>query len=68
MKETINEKLIIKVTDQGVDIKRTEGENPERLYLTTVEALMLLDILQNEEKKLRALADAHSPLPLRFSF
>ncbi|MBL7102443.1 MAG: hypothetical protein ISS60_06770 [Desulfobacteraceae bacterium] len=56
------EKFIIKVTDSGVVVI---GEKGERLEFSAGEALMLLDILKNEEVELRKMADAASPLPVR---
>jgi len=35
---------------------------------TPTEALMLLDILKNEEEKLKLLAEQASPLPIRIRF
>ena len=60
--EILMEKFIIKVTDSGVVVI---GEKGERLEFSAGEALMLLDILKNEEVELRKMADAASPLPVR---
>ena len=63
MKE--EEKYTIEVSEQGVRISDAIGQS---LTLAPVDALMLLDILKAEEARLRELADAQSPLPIRFSF
>ena len=56
------EKFIIKVTDKGVVVI---GEKGDRMEFSAGEALMLLDILKNEEVELRKMAEAASPLPLK---
>ena len=56
------EKFTIEVTDNGLDIF-SGGERV--LHFTAGEALMLLDILQNEEANLRQMADDASPIPIR---
>ena len=56
------EKFTIEVTDNGLDIF-SGGERI--LHFTAGEALMLLDILQNEEANLRQTADDASPIPIR---
>ena len=61
MAETI-EKFTIEITDNGLDIF-SGGERV--LHFTAGEALMLLDILQNEEANLRQMADDASPIPIR---
>jgi hypothetical protein len=55
------EKFTIKVTDRGVVVI---GENGNRMEFSAGEALMLLDILKNEEIELRKMAESESPLPL----
>ena len=52
----------IEITDQGVDIL---GSEDRRLHFSASEALMLLDILRNEEQKLRRMAEKACPLPIR---
>lgn len=52
--EGITEKFTIKITDSGFVILNGEEKG---LHLTPVEALMLLDILRNEESKLRKMAE-----------
>ena len=61
MAET-KEKFTIEVNDNGLDIF-SGGERV--LHFTAGEALMLLDILQNEEANLRRMADDASPIPIR---
>ncbi|MFC1825113.1 hypothetical protein ACFL9T_20565 [Thermodesulfobacteriota bacterium] len=60
--EEIKEKFTINITQNGVSIVDGEGK---KLQLTASEALMLLDILQNEELRLKAEAEKASPLPLK---
>jgi hypothetical protein len=55
------EKFTIKVTDSGVLMTDKEGNC---IRLTAGEALMLLDILRNEEAALSNMAEKASPLPL----
>ncbi|MBW2220734.1 MAG: hypothetical protein JRF40_14790 [Deltaproteobacteria bacterium] len=57
------EKFTIEVSDNGLDIF-SGGERV--LHFTAGEALMLLDILQNEEANLRRMSDDASPIPIRF--
>lgn len=56
------EKFTFKVTDDGFHIF-SGGERA--LHFTAGEALMLLDILQNEESNLKRIADESSPSPIR---
>ncbi len=58
------EKFKIEVTETGVVVT---GENEGRLEFSAVEALMLLDILKNEEAELRKMADAASPMSVKIS-
>jgi hypothetical protein len=58
----VKEKFTISVTDTGVVIRNHEDISME---FSAVEALMLLDILKNEAKTLRRMADEASPLPIR---
>ena len=58
------EKFTIEVTDKGVVVI---GEKGDRLEFSAGEALMLLDILKNEEVELRKKAEAASPLPLNIN-
>lgn len=59
------ERYRITVGDAGLEIRNGEGKS---LSFTAAEALMLLDILKNEEEKLRSVAEKASPLPVRFRF
>ncbi len=58
------EKFTFEVTDNGLDIF-IGGERA--LHFTAGEALMLLDILQNEETNLKRIADEASPSPIRIN-
>ena len=58
------EKFTIKVTDKGIVVI---GEKGDRLEFSAGEALMLFDILKNEEVELRKMAEAVSPLPVEFN-
>jgi len=53
------EKFTIEITKIGLVIT---GEKGGRLEFSAGEALMLLDILKNEEVELRKMADEASPL------
>jgi hypothetical protein len=59
----VKEKFTIEMTDRGMKIYSGEGLS---LQFDAGEALMLLDILRQEESRLREMADNASPLPLRF--
>jgi hypothetical protein len=59
------ERYRITVGDAGLEILSSEGNS---LSFTAGEALMLLDILRNEEEKLKTLADKASPMPVRIGF
>jgi hypothetical protein len=61
----MKEKFTISVTGKGL---RIIGRQDTGLEFSAAEALMLLDILRDEEKNLRAMADNQSPAPLRFDF
>jgi hypothetical protein len=63
--EERKEKFTIQITDTGVVIRSGVGDI---LRFTAAEALMLLDILQNEESKLRAVALEASPMAMRIRF
>lgn len=54
-------KYTIQVTGKGILIRSAKNR---RLEFTASEALMLLDILQNEEPTLRKIARESSPLPM----
>ena len=57
--DKFTEKFTIRVTDHGVTITGKEGNS---LEFNAGEALMLLDILKNEESELRKRAEEASPL------
>jgi hypothetical protein len=57
------ERYSITVGEAGLEIVDTQGKG---LTFTAAEALMLLDILRNEEEKLRLVAEKASPMPVRF--
>lgn len=59
------ERYSITVGEGGLEIHSSEGKG---LSFTAAEALMLLDILKNEEEKLKLLAQQASPLPIRIRF
>jgi hypothetical protein len=59
------ERYSITVGDTGLEIRNTEGKG---LIFTAAEALMLLDILKNEEERLKLASEKASPLPVRFRF
>ncbi len=56
-----SERFTVEITERGMDITGKEGE---KLRLSPLDALMLLDILRNEEANLRKAADEASPLPV----
>ena len=60
--ERITVKFSIEITVKGVDIISGDGKS---LQFTAGEALMLLDILQNEERRLKQMADEASPSPIK---
>ena len=60
--EEAAEKFTIRVTDRGVVITGKEGNSME---FSAGEALMLLDILKDEEAELRKIAEETSPLPIK---
>lgn len=62
--DAITEKFTVKLTEAGFSILSSEGGS---LHFTAGEALMLLDILKNEERQLKKMAEEASPLPLRIN-
>lgn len=60
--EDFTERYSVTIGDGGLEIRNSEGKG---LSFTAAEALMLLDILKNEEENLRSLADQASPMPVR---
>jgi hypothetical protein len=59
------ERYRITVGGGGLKIHSSKGKS---LSFTAAEALMLLDILKNEEENLRLLSEQASPLPVRIRF
>ena len=60
--EEPTEKFTIRITDHGIVIIGEEGNT---LEFSAGEALMLLDVLKNEEVGLRRMAEEASPLPVK---
>ncbi|KPK30382.1 MAG: hypothetical protein AMK69_03420 [Nitrospira bacterium SG8_3] len=60
--EGITEKFTVEMTKSGVDILGGDGQV---LHFRAVEALMLLDILKNEEAELKRMAEGASPIPIK---
>ena len=60
--EGVKEKFTIRITDSGMVILSGEGES---LHFTAVETLMLIDILRNEEPKLKQMAEEARPIPIQ---
>ena len=58
----VKEKFTIKVTKKGVDIINSEKQE---MHFTAGEALMLIDILKNEEDNLKLMAEKASPIPIK---
>ena len=58
----ITEKFTIRITDSGMSILSAEEKS---LHFTAGEALMLLDILRNEEPKLKQMAEEARPIPIQ---
>lgn len=60
--EGIREKFTVEITKSRVDILGGDGQV---LHFTAVEALMLLDILRNEEAELKRMVEEASPIPIK---
>ena len=60
--KTMREKFVIRMTEEGMEVA---GGKRRPLIFSASEALMLLDILREEEENLRRIADEASPLPGR---
>ena len=60
----MKEKFTIRISENCVKIYCPEREP---IRFTASEALMLLDILKNEEENLRNMADAASPMSIKFN-
>jgi len=61
----LKERYRITVGDGGLEIRTVRGNG---LHFTAAEALMLLDILKNEEEKLKRMAEQASPMRVRMRF
>jgi len=59
------ERYRITVGDGGLEIHPGKGNS---LRFTAAEALMLLDILKNEEEELKRMAEQASPMSVRIRF
>lgn len=68
--KTARERLSVRISDKALTITKhaDEAEGSCRLRLAPGEALMLLDILQNESERLAEMAADASPIPIRFDF
>ena len=60
--EGMNEKFTISVEEEGLVILGGDGS---RMQFTASEALMLLDILKDEEERLRKMAQDASPISMK---
>ena len=60
--EGTTERFTIEITENGLAITGGEGLN---LRFTACEALMLLDVLTEEEQRLRKMAQEASPGPIK---
>jgi hypothetical protein len=59
------ERFTIRISDRGLEIQCHDGGE---VTLSAAEALMLLDILKNEESRLTKSAEASSPMPMRIRY
>ena len=62
MEEEVTERFTIEITGGGLVVTSGKGVS---LEFTACEALMLLDILTEEEKRLRNMAQEASPAPIK---
>lgn len=60
--EGITEIYTIKITESGLAILSGKGKS---LHFTATQALMLLDILREEEQRLKQMAQEASPIPIK---
>ncbi len=65
--EEITEKFTIKITGTGLVIDSMAEGGKKSMSFTASEALMLLDILRNEDQKLQKMAEEASPLPFKIT-
>ncbi len=61
------EKFEIKIEDRKLVITSIEYDKKKTLHFKPGEALILLDILKNEEKNLKQLALEDSPIPIQIN-
>jgi len=61
----MKEKFSVKVGEQGVIISSVTDGVEKHLSFTPSEALMLLDILNNEAQNLEEMAIEASPIPIK---
>ena len=66
--ESFEEKLTVVVGQNGVVVKALDEGAEIQLRLTASEALMLLDILENERRRLEGMAREASPFPFKMDF
>ncbi len=66
--ERATEKFTIKITESGLIIIGADEDGEKHLHFTAGEALMLLDILKNEETNLKRTAEKKSPMPMKITF
>ncbi len=63
------DKFTVKIKEDGVLISGADKNGqPAELWFTSVEALMLIDILQHEKARIRQSANESSPTPFTFHF
>jgi hypothetical protein len=62
--EGIIEKFTIEIKGSDIHITGRDGQRP---HFTAGEALMLLDILKNEEEKLKRMSGEASPIPTKLN-
>ncbi|MCP4352250.1 MAG: hypothetical protein GY795_42870 [Desulfobacterales bacterium] len=65
--EEMEEKFTIKITDTGLTIDSMAEGMKKTTFFTASEALMLLDILRNEEQNLQKMAEQASPVPFKIT-
>ncbi len=63
--ESMIEKFTIEMTENGLTISGRDGN---RLVFSAGEALMLLDMLKNEEESLNKMAEEASPIPVKIKY
>ncbi len=66
--ESVKEKFTIKITENGLVIIAADECGEKHLHFSAGEALMLLDILKNEEAVLKQMSEKNSPMPMKITF